>query len=224
MWFTTTHKLLLDCWILLHNGPFSFVCWLFLSQRADLFPSRRPLPHSTRTSFLRTRTIFIHQWTFPFWLLWLRVRTFLYFASGPFSITKWRLPITWWPFCSSGPFIHNMSSSFPHTRTDRIHSPGPSELFHATSFSRADLPHPSLPPLLCADDCFLLHADLCQLTFFFRGDHFARRVWISSSRTLTVFILEDPGTTMIFEQHVRTFLPKKRHRWTFSQRSQIVLV
>ena len=83
--------------------------------------SRGPLPHSTRTSFLRARTIFIHQWTFPFWSLWLRVRTFLYFANGPFSIAKGPLHITCGPFCSSGPFIHNMPSSFPHTRTVFIH-------------------------------------------------------------------------------------------------------
>ena len=91
------------------------------SQRADIFISRGPLPHSTRTSFLRARTIFIHQWTFPFWPLWLRVRNFLYFANGPLSIAKGPLPITCGPFCSSGPFIHNMPSSFPHTLTMFIH-------------------------------------------------------------------------------------------------------
>ena len=43
---------------------------------------------------------------------------------------------------------------------------------------------------------------------FFREDHFARSVWTSSSRPLTVFNLEDPGKLYwSFEQYVRTFLP-----------------
>ena len=91
------------------------------SQRADLFLSRGPLSSSTRTSFLHARTISIHQWTVPCWSLWLRVRTFLYFANKPFSIAKGPLPITCAPFCSSRPFIHNIPPSFPHTRTVFIH-------------------------------------------------------------------------------------------------------
>ena len=125
------------------------------SQRSDLCLLRGPLPHSTRTSFLRARTIFIHQWTFPFWSLCLRVRTFLYFANEPFSIAKGPLPITCGPFCSSGPFIHNMPSCFPQTRTVFIHQdrvdfschklfarrpPTPrADLFYCTRFTRESL-------------------------------------------------------------------------------------
>src|SRR5208282_5576611 len=74
-------------------------------QRSDLCLSHGPLPHSTRTSFLRARTIFIHQWTFPFWPLWLHVRTFLqmdrflYFcSSGPLSTICRPLSLTHGPY------------------------------------------------------------------------------------------------------------------------------
>src|SRR5208282_1964367 len=121
-------------------------------QRSDLCLSHGPLPHSTRTSFLRARTIFIHQWTFPFWSLWRRVRTFLYFANGPFSIAKIPLPITCGPSCSSGSFIHNIPSSilihepysfartqwtFPCHKLFACRLPYPrAELFYCTRFAR----------------------------------------------------------------------------------------
>jgi hypothetical protein len=78
--------------------------------------------------------------------------------------------------------------------------------------------------LLLPDDCFLLHADLCQLTLFVREDPFARRVWTTSSRTLTVFILEDPVTTLGIRA-VRADLPSnKRHRRNFSQWARTIFV
>ena len=138
------------------------------------------MPHSTRTSFLRARTIFIHQWTFPFWSLWLRARIFLYFANGPFSIAKGALPIACGPFCSSGPFIHNMPPSFPHTWTVFIHQD---------------------PVEFPMQQTFRVHTSLST-----SGSFRARIVLCYKKRTF-VFILEDPGTTMIFDQYVRTFLP-----------------
>ena len=70
--------------------------------------------------------------------------------------------------------------------TGRIHSPGPSGLFHATNFSRVYLP---------------LH----ERTFPWHALR-ARIVLCYKKRTFD-FILEDPGTNMIFDQYVRTFLP-----------------
>ena len=122
------------------------------SQRSNLCLLRGPLPRSTRTSY-------IHQWTFPFWSLWLRVRTFLYFANGPLSIAKGPLHITCGPFCSSGPFIHNMPSSFPHTRTVFIHQE-PVDFSMPQTFR--------VQTSLSTSGPFLLHALRARIVLFYK--------------------------------------------------------
>ena len=125
------------------------------------------MPHSTRNSFLRAQTIFIHQWTFPFWSLWLRVRTFLYFANEPFSIAKGPLPITCGPFCSIGPFIYPQYAVLFPSYVNRINSPGPSGLFHATQLFACRHLSPQADIFCCSrfarESCYVTRNELFTL-------------------------------------------------------------
>ena len=68
------------------------------------------------------------------------------FACGPFSTSQVNRFLSQKDLCISLEDLFVQAGLFPQyavllpSYTDRIHSPGPSGLFHATNFSRADFP------------------------------------------------------------------------------------
>ena len=177
----------------------------FLSQRdlclslADLFVRAGLLSTICHPLFLYTDRIYSPGPSGLFMPQTFRVQTSLS-TSGPFLLHalpaqfvlcyKKRTLHTIKGHLSGRPFLHNVRVYSRRIQTDVIHSrnlSGSVLIVRRRLFS-------------------IIRRPLLANPFLSQGP-FRPQSWTSSSRALSVLILDEPGTTIIFDQYVRTFLP-----------------